>query len=44
MKSQKELEGTDATILKLKPKGKYNSSEYDFAYTFSNDTEVKETV
>ena len=44
--SQKDLEDTEATTLTLKPKGKYNSSEYDFdfAYTFSDDEEVKKTV
>ena len=44
MKSQKEIEDTDATTLTLKPKGKYNSSEYDFAYVLSNDEEVKKTA
>ena len=41
IKSQKEIEDTEVTTLTLKPKGNYNSSEYDFAYTFSNETEVK---
>lgn len=44
IKSQKDIEDTEATTLTLKPKGKYNSSEYDFAYTFSDDEEVKKTV
>ena len=29
--------------LTLKPKGKYSASEYDFAYSFSNEEEVKTT-
>ena len=46
MKSYKDIEDTEATTLALKPKGKYNSSEYDFdfAYTFSDEEEVKKTV